>query len=106
MKHTRFYWLAVPPEGTRDRAEVTVVRQGQQFDVRARGVEHLVIRVNDNMLDLDQSLTVHSEGQCLYDGKVNRTIAVFAKTLAERGDPRSVFAAELTIDLPLAPADR
>lgn len=103
VRHSRFYWLAAPADGAQDRAEVTAVRQGQQFDVRASGVQRLMIRVNDNMLDLDQPLTVNVEGQRLFSGMTRRTIAVLARTLAEYGDPRSVFSAELTIDLPSEP---
>ena len=99
VRHSRFYWLAVPPDGVKDRAEVTADRKGQQVDIQATGVERLMIRLNDNMLDLDQPLTVNNRDQRVFLGKANRTIAVLAKTLAERGDPRSIFAAELMIDL-------
>ena len=29
-----------------------------------------------------------------------RTLATIARTLAERGDPRSIYSAEISIDLP------
>ncbi|MGO9923154.1 MAG: transglutaminase domain-containing protein [Isosphaeraceae bacterium] len=106
VRHSRFYWLAVPSDGAKDRALVTADRKGQQFDVRASGVERLIIRLNDNMLDLDQPVIVNVEGKPLLTTRVSRKIAVLARTLDEYGDPRSVFADELTIDLPRSTGHR
>jgi pimeloyl-ACP methyl ester carboxylesterase len=102
VAHSRFYWLAVPPNGAEERAEVTADRKGQQIAIRVRGVKQLNIRLNDSMLDLDEPLTVECNGQRLFAGKVARTIAVLAETLDEYGDPRSVYCGEVTIDLPPA----
>ena len=109
VKNSRLYWLAVSTEGIGDRALVTAERNGQQVDVRASGVERLTIRVNDTMFDLDQPLAVNVQGQPSISAKPGRTITVIEKTLEEHGDPRSVFAGELTIEIPketAGPADK
>jgi hypothetical protein len=100
VTHSRFYWLAVPPNSTQDRTEVIAEQRGQQIDVQAGGVPKLLIRVNDRMLDFDQPVTVTANGQRLFHDKVHRMIAVLAKTLDEYGDPQSVFSGELSVDLP------
>lgn len=106
VTHSRFYWLAVPADSMGDRAEVIAERREQQFDVQARGVQRLLVRLNDSMLDLDQPVTVTSKGQRLFRGNVERTIAVLAKTLDEYGDPRSVYSGEVSIELPKATEDQ
>ena len=60
----------------------------------------LTVRLNDAMLDLDRPITVTSGGKTLFSGPVKRTIRVLAKTLAERGDPKGMFRAEVTVELP------
>jgi ketosteroid isomerase-like protein/predicted peptidase len=106
VKHSRFYWLAVNPEGLPDRAEITANLKWQQIDVEAGNVERVTIRLNDTMLDLDQPITVHAKGQSVFTGKANRTIAVISKTLGEYGDPKNIFASEIVIESPKAEPDK
>jgi predicted esterase len=103
VTHRRFYWLAVADDSSQQRAEVIADRKGQQIEVQAKGVERLIIRVNDKMLDLDQPVFVNSRGRSLFAGKIPRTIGVIAATLHEYGDPHSVFSGEVAVDLPKQP---
>ncbi|MBS0260574.1 MAG: nuclear transport factor 2 family protein [Planctomycetes bacterium] len=102
VQHDRFYWLAVPPKSAGDRAEVVADRRGQKFQIQATGVKRLIIRVNDEMIDFDQPVTVTSDGKELFSGKVLRNLAILSATLADYGDPRMVFSGEVTVDLPNA----
>ena len=99
VTHSRFYWLAVKPEERRRGVEVRASLQGQQFDVQAGGINQLIIRVNDRMLNLDEDITVTSQGKDLYKGRTERSISALAKTLAERGDPTSIFSGEIVVTL-------
>jgi len=99
VTHSRFYWLAVKPEGLRTGVEVRASVKGQQFNVQADGIKQLIIRVNDRMLNMDQNVTVTSQGKELYKGRIQRSIGTLAKTLAERGDPVSVFSGEVIVTL-------
>jgi len=99
VTHSRFYWLAVKPEERRGGVEVRATLKGQQFDVQAGGINHLIIRMNDRMLNLDEDVTVASQGKELYKGRIGRSIGTMAKTLAERGDPASVFSGEIVVAL-------
>jgi hypothetical protein len=100
VTHTRFYWLAVEPDAFRGRALVTATRDGQAIDVKATDVDRLIVRLSDEMLDMDKPVTITNEGKPLFNGTVARTIAVLAKTLTERGDPKSIFSGELKVELP------
>jgi len=100
VKHDRFYCLAVDPAAIESRAEVVAKRDGQTIDIEATGVPRLTILLRDELLDLDQPVTVTSADTRLFAGRVSRSIAVIARTLAERGDPSDVFCAEHTVQLP------
>ncbi|NQT41088.1 MAG: polyhydroxyalkanoate depolymerase, partial [Planctomycetes bacterium] len=100
VTHARFYWLAVEPNSTEARAEVTANRTGQKIDIQANGVQCLTIRLNDQLLNLDEPISITSDGKPLFRGHATRTIAVLAKTLGEYGDPKAVYSGELTVDLP------
>jgi len=108
VTHARFYWLAVKPEERRRGVEVRAGLKGQQFDVQTGDIKQLIIRVNDRMLNLDEEVTVTSEKGQLYKGRVRRSIGTLAKTLAERGDPASVFSGEIVVlgDAHAGPDDR
>lgn len=95
----RFYWLAVDPKGIRDRAQVNAKRDGQSFDIVSTDVDQIRIRFNESMIDFDQPIRITSGSVVLFEGKVDRTIEVIAKSLAERGDPKSVFQAEVNVNL-------
>lgn len=99
VTHSRFYWLAVKPEERRAGVEVRASLKGQQFDVQAGGINQLIIRVNDRMLNLDEDVTVTSQGKELYKGRIQRSIGTLVKTLAERGDPASIFSGEIVVTL-------
>ena len=99
----RFYWLAVdePRPWQRIRAE----RRGQRIDLEQWDRQGpLRIRLDDEMLDLDAPVVVAVEGEIRFSARVPRTIATLAATLAERGDPRGIFSAEIVLDDPPAAA--
>ena len=56
--------------------------------------------LNDAMLDLDQPVAIQAGGKPVFYGRLSRTAATLDRTLSERGDPRSVFGAAVTVDLP------
>ncbi len=98
VTHSRSYWLAVPEPRRGVRIDAT--QNGQVIEVAASHSVQLSIRLDDTMLDLDQEVIVRQRGRVLFRGIVPRTISAVAKTLAERGDPRGVWSAEVTVDVP------
>jgi hypothetical protein len=99
VTHSRFYWLAVAGENQKAGTEVVATLDKQRFDIAARGVNRLTVRLNDLMLDLDEPVTVSANGNVPVTKPVQRTIRNMAMTLAERGDPRSMFSGVLTVEL-------
>lgn len=97
--HNRFYWLAVDEEHRQAGATVVARRDGQTIIIESCDVPRLHIRLNDQMLNLDQPVTVEYQGKQLFFGKVKRTTTTIAQTLAERGDPKAVYCAEIVVDI-------
>jgi hypothetical protein len=99
VTHDRFYWLAVPAKSAKAGSLVVASRDGQTIDIeKAEDVPHLTVLLNDKMLDLDKPVTITYAGRELFKGKVKRTIAELAATLAERGDPELVFDAAVEVE--------
>jgi hypothetical protein len=94
--HSSFYWLAVPKDGAHAGDEFTAERKDQMIKLSTKGGNAVIVRLNDQMVDLDRPVTVLWEGKQTV-GKVPRTIATLAMTLEEKGDPDLVFSAELTL---------
>jgi hypothetical protein len=99
VTHGRLYWLAVSEP--RARARLVVTRAGQRITIEeASPQRRLTIRLDDTMLDLDEPVVVVHGDHELFRGTLPRTIRTLAKTLAERGDPRGLFSAEIDLPLP------
>ena len=56
-------------------------------------------RANDRMLDLDKLVIVQSHDKEVYKDRIKRPIGALAKTLGERGDPKSIFSGEVVVAL-------
>ena len=95
-----FYWLAVPPGQPKAGQQVTAVRQGQTVTLAGKGVPTVTVLLNDAMLDLDQPVTIKDGERNLFEGRLTRTIATLARTLAERADTNLTFSASTTVTLP------
>jgi poly(3-hydroxybutyrate) depolymerase len=103
VTHEQFYWLALPAGTARVNQEVHAQRQENIIDIlQVKDMDRLLIRLNDAMLNLDAPVTVQQRSRRLFHGVVPRTLATLAQTLQERGDPRLVFSAEITVALPTA----
>ena len=98
VTHNRFYWLAVDDKNKRRGSLVEISIEEQKIEIKKlQGIEQLILRANDQLVDLDQPITVSFNGKQLFHGNLTRTVAVIEKTLVERGDPASVFSAEITV---------
>lgn len=99
VTHTRFYWLGIREEDQQARATVIASYEDQTIQIEQSDVKVLKIRLNDEMVDLDQPIKVVFGEEVLFSGKVERTIETMAAALQERQDPASVFYAEITVEL-------
>ncbi|MEZ6043087.1 MAG: transglutaminase domain-containing protein [Planctomycetaceae bacterium] len=101
--HSRFYWLGTNPQRIRERAEIRAERDGNSFAVKSDDVEEFAVLLNDEIADLDKPITVTHNGIVLHEGMVERTIDAAARSLAERGDPATVFTSQIAVVLSAQP---
>jgi hypothetical protein len=100
VPHDRFYWLAVPPGTGKVDSLAIAEHRGQTVEVtKAEGVDKLIVRLDDRMMDLDQPVTVKRNGDFLFTGTAPRNIATIVKTLVGYGDPKLVFSADVQIKI-------
>ncbi len=98
VTHDQFYWLAVPAGQAHAGAAVVASVVGHEVRIdRAEGVDKLLIRLDDRLVDLDQPIRILVAGQIRFEGKLPRSAASLVRTLAERDDPKLMFAAEVEV---------
>ena len=99
VKQKRFYWLAVD-KLPKKRPLIVVQRDGQKVSVEQAEVDSLSVLLNDQMLDLDQKISVDWGGKLVQSEKAQRTIGQLATSLLERGDPAMLFSARIDLVKP------
>lgn len=99
VTHPRFYWLAVDKPHEKERTELRGEIEGQEIRLASSDVPAAVVRVSDEMVDLDQPVRIVVGEKTVFEGKIPRTIGMMARSLAERGDPGMVFFGEQRVEL-------
>jgi poly(3-hydroxybutyrate) depolymerase len=99
VPHTRFYWLAVDSDQALAKSEVRATCVNQRITLNTTGLSKIKVRLSDGLTNLDERVTIEVNGRELAPSSFPRRISVLAKTLEERGDPRSVFSSELELSL-------
>ena len=94
----RSYWLGLPkgePEG--GVVIATLGKQKVTID-KLVGIEKLSVKMDDRMVDLDAEVIVERDGKVLVKAAVIRMAGTLLRTLAERGDPQSMFDGEFQLN--------
>ena len=100
VTHNRFYWLAVNKDNQQRGTTTIIKRDGQTFNIEQCDLQEIIIRLNDDLCNLDRPITVSYRGDTIFKGKVTRSSELIRKTTIERGDYTSVFSAELRVTIP------
>lgn len=101
VTHDRFYWLALPPETARRDQSIIARVNGQNIDLETANVSEVILRLSDQLLDLDHPITVTHAGKTVFHGSVPRSLEAIHTSLGQRLDPRSAAIALLPIPLAL-----
>lgn len=98
VTHNRFYWLALEPGTAEPRSTITAEVIGQSIAIEMpETLASIRLRLHDQLIDLDEPITVSINGSPAFSGTVPRTRAAIERSLSERFDPRSAAFAELTV---------
>lgn len=97
VRHTRFYWLRVNAADIPDRTRIVASVRENSVTLEQADVAQLTLLLHDDLIDMDQPVTVLHGDSITFQGRVQRTIGAIARSLLERDDPRMVACAELTV---------
>lgn len=95
--HKRFAWIM--NKSPRPEDEVRAEVRGQQISVESDNVSRVTLRLCDELLDLDQAVTVKSRNNVVFHGKVRRCVAPILQSLEERFDISTTATAFLDISI-------
>jgi hypothetical protein len=95
--HHRFYWLQRSPEANNPDTVYAAHVDGQTIAIEAPASGQLVLRLSDDLLNLDKHVRVVAAGKTIFEGKVERSLATMLGSLQERPDSSSVATALLPV---------
>ncbi|MEQ6117889.1 hypothetical protein [Reichenbachiella sp. MALMAid0571] len=99
VMHSRFYWLEVPESFMKKNGEIIAEfnTETNEINILENYSEELIIRLNDDMLNLDKPVTVKFKGNQIYRGTVQRNVRNVWNSLTYKGDANLAFSASLSI---------
>ena len=98
VTHTRFYWLAVPESEAKRKRSITAEVKEQTIQLTGDVPKQTVLRLSDQLLDLDKSVRVLVGDREVFNGKVDRDAEVIRESLRERADPFSAATAKVVLN--------
>ena len=96
---SRFYWLQIPEKHLAKGQHITAGVDGQSIAIEAENTPRLVVRLSDQLVDLDKPVTISVNGQEKFSGTVKRSAREIIKSLDQRADPASAATASVTLKL-------
>ena len=99
VHHKSFYWLGVPEDLIETRGEVRAEYNAQlnEINIISNYSSRLELFLNDNMLNLDEPITIKYQGEVIYQDLVSRTILSIQKSISAKGDSKLAFSNILTL---------
>jgi hypothetical protein len=96
---SRFYWLQIPEQDLAKGQRVTAEVDGQAITITAEKTKRLVVRLSDQLVNLDEPVSITVNGEEKFSGKVRRSAREIIRSLDQRGDPASAATASVTVKL-------
>lgn len=97
----RFYWLAISPEQQKTGTTVTAGIDGQTVAIETMDYEKLIVRLSDDIVDLDQPINLVVNGKEVSRISVARKIGNLWSTLRQTHDPELMWPAEYELQVPV-----
>ena len=94
-----FYWLRVPREEMAKGQRVAATIRGNVIEIEECDYSRLTLMLNDELVDLDQPVTIEYKGRVLLEKRLQRSEETMRRTLYERNDPRYIFDSEVTVEV-------
>src|SRR5262249_55579123 len=85
VTHDRSYGVGAAAGSAKKGTLVIATRSGQSVDIiQSQGVDKLIVRLDDRMMDLDQAVKITLGGKVSFEGIVPRTVGTLLRTLSSR----------------------
>jgi len=94
-----FYWISAPQHELKRGKAVRLTCNDNVIDISACDYSSLTLWLNDELVDLDQKVTVRYQGRKLFCKRVSRSAENMRQSLSERNDLSYIFPAKITINL-------
>jgi hypothetical protein len=92
--HDRFYWLELPSaQAMASNQQIVATVTNRTIAIEGDAPADLRLRLSDQLMDLDQPLTVTVNGRKVFSGTVARQAVAIVTSLQERPDPTSAATA-------------
>ena len=95
--HNRFYWLKVDKPQINSLIIASI--NNQTITIEKATISEIIIRLNDEMIDMDKQVIVMYLDTEIFNGIVKRTRETLLKSIEEYGDPKSIYFGEISISL-------
>ncbi len=79
---------------------VDVVRRGNAFEARARGVRELTLLLSPDVVDFSKPVKITVNGRIIFEGAVKKDLATLRKWAAKDNDRTMLYGAEVKIAVP------
>ena len=96
---SRFYWLQIPEKLLAKGQRMTAEVDGQSIAITAENTKRLVVRLSDQLVNLDKPVSITVNGEEKFSGKVRRLASEIIRSLDQRGDPASAATASVMVKL-------
>ena len=97
VTHNRFYWLKV--DQPKPYALVIANIKDQLVTISESTTSKITIRLNDNMLNMDEKVKVIFMDKEIFNDYVPRKEDVMLCSIDEYGDPESIYFGEISVSL-------
>lgn len=94
VTHTRFYWIEVDRDEAKAGSVVRASVNGQRIDIESDTVETIMLRLRDDLVNLDRPVSVFANGASVFRGIVLRN-----GDEDQRADAEAAGVAMLRVDL-------
>jgi hypothetical protein len=87
-------------ERQRPSGRVDVVRRGNVFDARTRGVQRFTLLLSPDVTDFSKPVVVNVNGRPAFEGRIKKDVATLVKWAARDNDRTMLYGAELAVTVP------
>ena len=97
VTHKRFYWLKV--DKPQNNSLIIASINNQTITIEETTLSNIVIRLNDNLINMDKNVIIKYLGKEIFNGMVYRDKITISNSINEYGDPESIYFGEIHISL-------